>query len=265
MNLKQFIANENEKPLDSFPLNGGFCSIFRKIGAIGDSLSSGEFEVVNDDGSKEYHDCFDFSWGQFMARICGSEVLNFSRGGMTAKEFCETFGDKYGYFDADKACAAYVIAMGCNDLFGWNMPIGTVNDINFEDCRSHPDTFAGWYGELVLRYKEISPDAKFFFVTFPKEEGRAENARKAAEEQQKLLWEMTKVFDNSYVIDLAGYAVPYDEEFKKKFYLHGHLNPMGYKLTAEMFVSYIDWIIRNNPEDFEKAGFIKAQYNRTIL
>lgn len=264
MDLKQFIANENEKPLDSFPLNGGFCTIFRKIGAVGDSLSSGEFEVLKEDGTKEYHDCFDFSWGQFMARICGSQVTNFSRGGMTAKEFCESFADKYGYFDADKACAAYIIALGCNDIFGLKMPIGSINDVNFEDCRSHPDNFAGWYGELVLRYKEISPDAKFFFVTLPRED-KSEEEQKRVDDHQKLLYDMAEAFGNSYVIDLRRYAVPYDAGFKEKFFLHGHLNPAGYKLTAEMFVSYIDWIIRNNPKDFEKAGFIKAQYNRTIL
>ncbi len=264
MDIKQFIANENEKPLENFPLNGGFCSIFRKIGAVGDSLSSGEFEVVNEDGSKEYHDCFDFSWGQFMARICGSEVRNFSRGGMTAKEFCESFADKHGYYNPENACAAYIIAMGCNDIFGLKMPIGTVEDINLKDCRSHPDTFAGWYGELILRYKEISPDAKFFFVTLPKE-GKCEEDENTVNEHQHLLWDMTKVIENSYVIDLREYAVPYDEKFKSIFFLHGHMNPAGYKLTAEMFVSYIDWIIRNNPDDFMKAGFIKAQYKRTDL
>ena len=35
---------ENEKPLENLVTDGGFTGIFRTIGCIGDSLSSGEFE-----------------------------------------------------------------------------------------------------------------------------------------------------------------------------------------------------------------------------
>ena len=67
----------NEKPLDYLPPDGGYTAIFRKIVCVGDSLSSGEFESRSADGSKGYHDMFEFSWGQFIARMCGSEVRNF--------------------------------------------------------------------------------------------------------------------------------------------------------------------------------------------
>ena len=36
----------------------------------------------------------------------------------------------------------------------------------------------------------------------------------------------------------------------------GHLNPSGYILTAQMIDSYIDYIVRHNPKDFEAVGFI---------
>ena len=48
----------------------------------------------------------------------------------------------------------------------------------------------------------------------------------------------------------------YDKEFKKKYYLNGHMNPMGYILTANLIDSYIDYIIRTNPADFKFAGLI---------
>ena len=41
MNIKNFMKIDNEKPLDNFVINGGLCSIFKTIGGIGDSLSSG--------------------------------------------------------------------------------------------------------------------------------------------------------------------------------------------------------------------------------
>lgn len=31
---------------------------------------------------------------------------------------------------------------------------------------------------------------------------------------------------------------------------------MGYIVTAEMTMSYIDYLVRKNPEDFLQAGFI---------
>ena len=34
------------------------------------------------------------------------------------------------------------------------------------------------------------------------------------------------------------------------------MNAGGYLLTAKMVMSYIDYIVRQNPEDFAQAGFI---------
>lgn len=34
------------------------------------------------------------------------------------------------------------------------------------------------------------------------------------------------------------------------------MNPNGYVFSADMIASYIDYIVRNNPKDFEEIGFI---------
>ena len=36
----------------------------------------------------------------------------------------------------------------------------------------------------------------------------------------------------------------------------GHLNAAGYQYTAWLMMSYIDWIIRHNMQDFSQAAFI---------
>lgn len=84
MRLDDIFDNAAEKPLDNIPPDGGYTAIFRTVACIGDSLSSGEFEAAAEKGSS-YHDMYEYSWGQFMARMCGSRVFNMSRGGMTAK------------------------------------------------------------------------------------------------------------------------------------------------------------------------------------
>ena len=93
MNIHDFIKNiddPNEKPLDNLT-DCGFCGILRTIGCVGDSLSSGEFETIDENGKRHYYDLFDYSWGQFMGRTLGSKVYNFSIGGMSAKQYCESF------------------------------------------------------------------------------------------------------------------------------------------------------------------------------
>ena len=78
MKLDGYILAEGEQPLDVIKDDGGFTSIFRSIAVVGDSLSSGEFEGTNAEGGKTYRDRFEYSWGQFLARMTGSRVSNFS-------------------------------------------------------------------------------------------------------------------------------------------------------------------------------------------
>lgn len=262
MDIRKYLADPAEHPLDRIVTDGGFCSIFRTIGCVGDSLSSGEFEGTGDEGQKTYHDFYEHSWGQHIARAAGCKVYNFSRGGMTAKWYCETFAAENDFWNPDKACDAYIIAMGCNDLHGQNMPVGTVADICADDPSKNAPTFAGYYAQIVQRLKAIQPDAKFFFMTFPRF-GKDYAYQRQNDSMRALLYAMAAYFDNAYVLDLQAYGPEYNNEFKRNFYLGGHLNPAGYVLTAQMVMSYIDYIVRHNPRDFAQVGFIGTPYKNT--
>lgn len=253
MNLLEYMSvGENEKPLDRIVTDGGFCSIFRTIGCIGDSLSSGEFESKNSDGTKAYHDFYEYSWGQFIARSAGCKVYNFSKGGMTAKTYMEEFADAKGFFGRDKLCQAYVIAFGVNDLLGRKMEVGSVADIDKDDYTKNAKTFAGYYAQIIQKLKLLQPRAKFFLVSMPREREDTYQKRK---ECRDLLQSFTEFFDRTYLIDLFEYAPVYDDAFKQKYFL-GHMTPTGYVLTARMIESYIDYIIRKNPKDFSQVGLI---------
>ena len=56
MDWNKYLYDENEKPLDRLVSGYSYTSIFRRIGFIGDSLSSGEFETLDADGKKHLHD-----------------------------------------------------------------------------------------------------------------------------------------------------------------------------------------------------------------
>lgn len=244
-----------ELPLDRLTPNGGFCAIFRRMAFVGDSLSSGEFEDLKEDGTRGYHDMFEYSFGQYMARFCGLTALNFSRGGMSAREYITSFAEENGFWDASLACQAYVMALGVNDLFGQNkVPLGSVEDIDPNDWQ-HNDltTFAGQYAAILQRYAQIQSGAKFFLVTMPRETTEREPLK---EGHAALLHQMADIFPRTYVLDLHRYAPIYDAAFKQRFYLGSHLNPAGYLLTAQMLSSYIDYIIRKSPAEFRQVGFI---------
>lgn len=253
MDITKYYSIPGEKPLDVIKPDGGFFAIFRRVAVIGDSLSSGEMESLKPDGTKGYHDYFEYSWGQFMARAAGCEVLNFSRGGMTASEYMESFGEVNGFFDKDKACQAYVIALGVNDILNRHDEVGTIDDIDLSDYRNNKKTFAGYYAAVIQRYREISPKSRIFLMTMVPNDKRA---GEGIEAHRKLLYDIAKLFDFVYVLDFCEYAPAHDEEFRKHFYLGGHLNAMGYLLTAQQVMSYIDYVIRNNYEDFLQTAFI---------
>lgn len=254
MDWEKELYTADEKPLDRLVDSYSNTSVFRKIAFVGDSLSSGEFETRDENGKAGYHDLYEYSWGQYIARKNGLLAYNFSRGGMTAKEYIETFAEQKGFWDKDKACQAYVIALGVNDLYGKNMELGSINDIDPDDYTKNKPTFLGYYAAIISRYKEISPDAKFFFVTFPSTDTGCNDKRTL--DMIEAMYSLAEYFDNSYVIDLYKYGPKYDKQFKEKYYLYGHLNPLGYVLTAKIVDSYIDYIVRHNPDDFKNIGFV---------
>ena len=252
MDINDYYLRKDEKPLDRIVNNGGFCGIFRTICCIGDSLSSGEFETIAPDGKHSYYDIYEQSWGQYIARMTGSTVYNFSKGGMTAKKYCSGFADENAFWSPMKAAQAYIIALGVNDMWEEGVKAGCIDDT------AGDNTFAGFYGTIIQRLKRISPDAKLFFVTQPREESDSDYQIENKEAQRKILDGFAGKFTNSYVLDLYKYAPVYDKKFKENFFFNGHMNAAGYRLTADIIASYIDYIIRSSPEDFTASGLIGA-------
>lgn len=263
MNFSDYTKKAGEMPLERLVAGGGFCGILRTVACIGDSLASGEFEGTGQNGETTHHDLYDYSWGQFMAREAGIDVYNFSRGGMTAKEYIESFAEDNGFWEHDKAAKAYIIALGANDLFCTDIELGSVSDICLNDPDKNKETFAGYYAAIIQRYKEIQPDAKFFLVTMPREQSEKRNEKEAI--HKELMYQLADFFSNTYVIDLFTYAPVYDAEYEENFHLGRHLNACGYMLTAKMIMSYIDYIIRNNMTAFSQVGFIGTPFKNTSV
>lgn len=172
---------------------------------------------------------------------------------MTAQAFADFFGNECGAWQ--NPCQAYIIALGVNDMH--NTPLGEESDIG-EPSNS---TFAGAYTNIIINLRRKQPKARFFLMTMPVSADETDEMREKREKYSEMIRTIAKKYKYCYVLDFEKYAPVYDEEFKKKFYLAGHLNPMGYMLTARMVESYIDYIIRHNTDDFKQVGFIGTPYH----
>lgn len=258
MDMSLFMADPGEQPLDRIVQDGGLCGIFRTMGCIGDSLSSGELESLDEQGKKHYHDYYEYSWGQYIARAAGIKVYNFSKGGMTAKKYCDSFAEERGFWAPELACQAYTIALGCNDVN--HIELGSVDDIDVTDYHRNAPTFAGYYAQIIMRYKELQPKARFFLLTLPHGFNAPEKDALVTR-VSRLIREIAELFEWTYVVDLERYLPPFDEEFRRCFFLGGHFNASGYLMASRVISSYIDYIIRHNPEDFTQTGFIGTPHH----
>lgn len=252
MDWQKVLYPENEKPLERLVEGYSNTSVFRTIAFVGDSLSSGEIEIYKPNGKRGCYDLYDYSWGQYIARKNGLCAYNFSRGGMTAEQYIKSFAEEKGFWDPALSSQCYVIALGYNDIK--EIEIGSIEDVDPEDYTKNKPTFLGYYAAIVQRYKKISPEARFFFVTLANESPNLneENVLKMI----RGLYDLAEYFDHSYVIDLYQYGPIYDENFKKKFFLNGHMNASGYIFTAKLIDSYIDYIVRQTPEEFQTVPLV---------
>lgn len=243
-------------PLAQISQLPGFAGIIHSWGFIGDSLSSGEHESHNADGTTGYHDLYEYSWGQRICQATGATGDNYSQGGETAGGWIEHFWDapnnRNNNIDAKAdPKQGYIIALGVNDKNRGDAAGNPETDINHDDYTGNACTFAGYYGGIIQRVKSIQPDAKIFVVTMPRD-GNDWG------EYPEVIRKMADIFDNVYVIDLEKYAPDYSagSDIRNNFFMGGHLNAAGYQYTAWLMMSYIDWIIRHNMQDFSQAAFI---------
>lgn len=236
-----------------FQRSYSFTSIFRYVTLIGDSLSSGEFQIEDGKGDYEYIDKIPYSWGQFLARKNGFTLYNFTKGGMTCKEYNESFAKEHDFYNPKYKSQAYIIALGVNDILNKHFEVGTVDDIDINDYRNNKPTVVGEYAKIIQMYKSISPEAKFFLVSMPKDCRDSDRDKLDKKAFSELLHKLAKIFSNTFVVDLYE-RLEYSWEDNKKYFMFGHLNPMGYVHSANVIDNLIDEIIENNPKEFEHVG-----------
>lgn len=231
----------------------GYTAIIRSWGFIGDSLCSGEMECY--EGSvKKFVDMYEYSWGQQMCRLCGSEGYNYSQGGQTAKGWINA-GERGWTKAKTTPHQVYIIALGVNDSYyvtEGSMTAGNIEtDIDLSNYENNAETFAGYYGGIIQRIRSISSRSIIFVVSVPDSSNKLNPIIKA----------MPDKFKNVFLIDLLSISALYGStEFNNKYRLGFHMNPAGYLYTAYLFMHYIDCFIQKNPTIFKDVALWNTNY-----
>ena len=216
--------------------------VFHRVGIIGDSLASGE-SASNEGGTTIYHDLYQFSWGQCMARDSGNTYFNFSKGGLTTKTWYTDAN--YGYPAAsqpDKICDMYIIGLGQNDA-GQHMTVGTSADINMSNPDLNADTFYGNYGKIIQKMRELAPKAPIFVCSRP--------TVSASNEYETAIRAMPTLFSNVYLLDMYKHVNDYYDanSIIRRCLRSGHYNAVE-----------ISNVMKENLDDFLQVEFINTDW-----
>ncbi len=250
-------------PINKISESLGFASMFEDWGFIGDSLTSGYIAVDNVGAESPLkseglgsigRNIYRMSWGQILCRMCGTKGTNFSLGGATTASWLSQFANgatNVGYnsdgtigvnFLSQKK-SVYTICLGTNDS-GNNIPVGNVEtDIDLTDYHNNANTFAGNYAKIIQMCKEMTPSCKIFLITPFKWWSMGAESKG----YNSIVRQLTTLFSKVYLIDLYNYGISSANDYVYQ----AHCNTQGYTYVAYVIADYIDYIIRNHPEDFK--------------
>lgn len=228
-----------------------YLSSFLNVGVIGDSFASGSCGVDNN-GTTEIIEFKEHSWPQYLARKIGTNFINYTKGGFTAHKFVTN--SEYGLLkiieDASiNPCELYLIGLGINDSWAPNS-LGTIDDIS-----TNNDTFYGNYSKIIDTIKNLHPKAIIICMTIP--------VVSPATNRNDFNTAIRNIYEhysnnNVYLIDCANIN-DYDS-ILRSHYRNGHLNALGYALSADIIHNAINQIIEENISNFNNIEIINTDY-----
>ena len=253
------------KPLEQVLDTPRFAGLIHQWAFIGDSLNSGEVYINNSTG-RHAIDAYEWSWGQAICRLCGTQGTNFSRGGLKASDWWEAYVNKAdkeaGYHTGgthekftDRKFNAYTISLGTNEC-NQSYNIGSADDVDLSDYNNNRESFYGYYCKIIQYIREINPSAKIFLITIPAlyhDKGESYGVNKAVRT-------IANMFDNCFLVDLYKY-LPKNSEIESKYIFWGHLTAAGYQWMGYVMANLLSYIIENNLASFKNVPYIGTQYD----
>lgn len=266
------------------------CKIFKKVVCCGDSYTAGYIDIrANSDEIKTAYNfanaANDYSWVHYMATTTGNNWINCGVSGANVLTWrglydeynaSKTSGavighenpslaDTSGYHAAQRAgqTQAYILGLLINDSTprktkgGIEVPtphhvdLGTNSDIGAE----YPTTFYGGLSKIIRDLHSISPKAKIFVNTCPKND--SSNRQYSAYNQA--VRDVVDYYKNTYpvhCIDLANHSDLYSNSSLTDDYINGHYTAIGYEQFAEIYALLLSDYINTHISEFQDVAFI---------
>ena len=217
---------------------------FMKFGVIGDSLSVGWTDTLRQRNTE-------YSWVQYLAKMCNNEGVNFGVSGVTTASWFTTPKCYDDLIKLENKCQAYIIGIGTNDTGN----VGTINDIDLNNMYNNANSFYGNYAKIIQTVFSVNPMAKIFLFTlpYPREE----------EDKNIAIKTIANMFDNVYVVDLANdYNYYFKSDYIAKFAEQGHFSAGGYINLAKINLLCLSKTMLDNAQDFTDVDVIPYYKNK---
>lgn len=220
-------------------------SIFKSIGLIGDSYTSGTYSVINN-GEEEIESDINLSWGNILAEKYGITPRNYGWGGATVKKWLEVPNSRKEAFDNDEVCDVYTIAFGINDKNKtgvekakydptfWYTALGSIDDEIGED------TFYAYLKEICEYVHDKAPHSPIFVIT----------PYKYYKHWNEAIGEVADLYDYVYFADIYENCPYYVGDGSGYFGSHPTIE--GHQMLAEYFDILFCKIINENRNDIQE-------------
>ena len=247
LKIKEVLNSEKNENWFAFPYSA---KIFRRVGCIGDSYTSGHIQLI---GESVVANNPLYAWPHFMEGLTNNKWENWGSSGSTAKWWVSVETSRlYTQVKAEgNKCQAYVIGLMINDQGDWSSyatPVGNKSDIGTD-----ADTYYAWYYKLIQEVILVNPDAKIFCNTCPK---YAENYPYNIAVRDIVEYCRTNG-QNVYLCDLASEKYNNDRFYKNPIFLsdavNGHYTALGYEYMAECYLRVLSDVINENVTEFQNT------------
>ena len=289
-----YLLNPQLQPPTGLPVDPSL-SIFRTMGVFGDSYASGSFYWADDSNSGNSNQ-YESSWGKQIGRHYGINVMNYSAGGWTARDFLydntNNISDERGWtkFNRDLTSATnskirrrdlYILAFGINDyryIVNYNnvnttgYTWGSEND--FKDNNNYlnnTNTFYGIYNKIIRHILINSPHSVILLLSYlrPVPVGTYDIDNnysigdpeyfKAKNEVNGHLQTIASHFSSNNVLYIDVNADPFftSQFYKNDAYKYYHPAAIGYAGMATAIERLISKAMRQHPDKFLSVGRVQ--------
>ena len=223
------------------------CKIFKRVCCCGDSYTSGHI-VYKDGTSVQTNE--EFAWPHYMSTLTGNEWVNCGRSGANVLTW-QTWDRGLSKAKETGKVQAYVIGLMINDTaVGTDryVSVGTIDDIGTDT-----ETYYGGMSKIIRELNAISPEAKIFVQTCPREEDKFIPYNQAVRD----IVAAYKGIYPVHCLDLHANIELYKSESLTKDSIGGHYTAIGYSQFAEILALIMSNYINENIKDFQDVHLIE--------